>query len=58
LPKTALVAAPQVAIANATTTFADIIYDCVVGLDFWLGKVLTIDISGRQLIVSDSSQGR
>ena len=58
LPKIALAAAPQIAIANAPTTFADIIYDCVVGLDFWLGKVLTIDISGRQLIVSDSSQAR
>jgi len=58
LPKIALAAAPEIAIANAPTTFADIIYDCVVGLDFWLGKVLTIDISGRQLIVSDSSQGR
>jgi hypothetical protein len=58
LPKIALAAAPQVAIANAPTTFADIIYDCVVGLDFWLGKVLTIDISRRQLIVSNSSQAR
>jgi hypothetical protein len=58
LPKIALAAAPQIAVADAPTTFADIIYDCVVGLDFWLGKVLTIDISGRQLIVSDSSQAR
>jgi len=58
LPKIALAAAPQIAIADPPTTFADIIYDCVVGLDFWLGKALTIDISGRQLIVSDSSQAR
>jgi len=58
LPKIALAAAPVIAIANAPTTFADIIYDCVVGLDFWLGKVLTIDISGRQLIASDSSLSR
>lgn len=58
LPKIALAAAPEIAIANAPTTFADIIYDCVVGLDFWLGKVLTIDISGRQLIASDSSLSR
>jgi hypothetical protein len=56
--KIALADAPQIAIANAATTFADIIYDCVVGLDFWLGKVLTVDIPGRQLIVSDSSQAR
>jgi hypothetical protein len=55
LPKIALAAAPQITIADAPTTFADIIYDCVVGLDFWLGKALTIDISGRQLIVSDPS---
>jgi Aspartyl protease len=58
VPKIALAAAPQIAIANAPTTFADIIYDCVVGIDFWLGKVLTVDIPGRQLIVSDSSQVR
>jgi hypothetical protein len=56
LPKIALAAAPQIGITQAPTTFADIIYDCVVGLDFWLGKSLTIDISGRELIVSDSSQ--
>lgn len=58
LPKIALAAAPEIAVANAPTTFSDIIYDCVIGLDFWLGKIVTIDISGRQLIVSDSSQAR
>jgi hypothetical protein len=58
LPKVALAAAPQVGITQAHTTFSDIIYDCVIGLDFWLGKALTIDIAGRQLIVSDTSPAR
>ena len=58
LPNIALAAAPQIAVAHAPATFSDIIYDCVIGLDFWLGKVLTIDIPGRQLIVSDSASAR
>jgi aspartyl protease len=56
LPKIALAAVPEIAIANAPARFSDIIYDCVIGLDFWLGKVVTIDIAGRQLIVADASR--
>src|SRR5580692_1041309 len=55
LPNIALAAAPQVAIAHAPALFADIIYDCVIGLDFWLGRAVTIDIAGHRLIVSASS---
>jgi hypothetical protein len=58
LPKIALTAAPEIAITHAPTTFADIIYDCVIGLDFWSDKVVTIDIPGHQLIVSTSSAAK
>jgi hypothetical protein len=58
LPTIALAAASEIAIANAPATFSDIIYDCVIGLDFWLDKVVTIDIAGRQLIVADASRLR
>jgi hypothetical protein len=54
LPQIALAAAPQISLAHPAVGFSDIIYDCVIGLDFWAGKTLTIDIAGRQILVSDS----
>jgi hypothetical protein len=33
-------------------SFSDIIYDCVVRINFWSGKVVTIDIARLQLIVA------
>ena len=32
--------------------FSDIIYDCVIGLDFWQGRAVTWNIAGRELVVS------
>jgi hypothetical protein len=50
-----LAAAPQIVLARPHVSFSDIIYDCVVGIDFWSGRALTIDIADRQLIVSSSA---
>jgi hypothetical protein len=50
LPQISLAGVPQVALAKPRVSFSDIIYDCVVGRDFWQNKVLTIDIANRQLI--------
>jgi hypothetical protein len=41
-----------VAVEHPRVSFANIIYDCAVGVDFWAGKVVTFDIPGRQLIVA------
>jgi hypothetical protein len=52
LPRISLAAAPEVSLAPANVSFSDIIYDCVVGTDFWASRTLTIDIANRQMIVS------
>jgi hypothetical protein len=52
LPQISLAAAPQISLAPAPASFSDIIYDCVVGLDFWSGRALTVDIPGRVILVS------
>lgn len=52
LPQISLAAAPQVALAPAQLSFSDIIYDCVIGVDFWHDRALTIDIPDRQLTIS------
>ena len=51
LPQISLASAPQVSLAPARVSFTDIIYDCVIGVDFWHDRVVTIDIPDRQLIV-------
>ncbi len=56
LPQISLAAAPQISLAPAPTSFSDIIYDCVVGLDFWSSRALTIDIPGRSILVSKPSR--
>jgi hypothetical protein len=52
LPQISLAAAPQISLAPAPASFSNIIYDCVVGLDFWAGRALTIDIAAREMLVS------
>ena len=32
-------------------TFSDIIYDCVIGLDWWKGRAVTFDIPNHRLII-------
>lgn len=51
-PLLALAASPRISLTKPQVTFKDIIYDCVVGVDFWAGKIVTIDVPGRQLIVA------
>lgn len=47
----ALAASPKISVAHPPVSFVDTIYDCVVGVDFWAGKAVTVDIPGRQIIV-------
>jgi hypothetical protein len=54
----ALAASPKVDIEHPRVSFVDIIYDCVVGVDFWSGKTLTVDIPNRQIMVSPVSSSR
>ena len=58
VPRIALAAAPQIKQSNAEASFSDIIYDCEVGIGFWSGKALTIDIPHRQLIVGNPASAR
>lgn len=52
LAQISLASAPQIALEHPGVSFSDIIYDCVVGVDFWSGKTLPMDIGKRELIVS------
>ena len=52
VPRLSLLASHSVAAEHPRVSFANIIYDCAVGVDFWAGKVVTFDIPHRQIIVS------
>ena len=54
VPALALATAPEVIQRHPHVAFANIIYDCVVGIDFWSGRAVTFDIPDRQLLVSDA----
>jgi hypothetical protein len=58
VPGIALASSPKIEIQHPRVSFVDIIYDCVVGVDFWSGKTLTVDISNRQIMVSAASSSR
>lgn len=47
--------AAKIRIEHPPVSFVDVIYDCVVGVDFWAGKSLTVDIPGRDLMVSTAA---
>lgn len=47
---------PTIRQAGPRVRFADIIYDCVVGIDFWSGRTLTVDIPHQRLVVSRTAQ--
>lgn len=51
VPQLSLVEAPQVASVHPRVSFADIIYDCVGGLDFLHDRLLTLDIARKQMVV-------
>ncbi len=53
-----LAASPKIDIQHPQVSFVDIIYDCVVGVDFWAGKTLTVDIPNRQIMLSAASASR
>lgn len=50
--RVSLASAPEVSASDVRVIFSDIIYDCVIGTDFWRDRTLTLDIGGRQLIVA------
>jgi hypothetical protein len=52
VPQWSLATSPLVTADHPRVTFANIIYDCVAGIDFWAGRAVTFDIPGRTLIVS------
>jgi Aspartyl protease len=52
IARLSLAASQPVTVEHPRVSFANIIYDCVVGVDFWAGKAVTFDIPGRQLIVT------
>lgn len=44
-----LVDAPQSALSQPKVEFADLIYDCNVGNDYWAGRVLSLDIPSHAI---------
>jgi hypothetical protein len=54
-PSIALSGAPDTAIAGPTVTYANLIYDCNVGNQFWAGRTFTLDLPNRALYVALSS---
>jgi hypothetical protein len=54
VPELGFKAAPGSATKNAPVAFSDIIFDCVVGIEYYRDKVLTFDIARRELIVERS----
>lgn len=52
VPQLSLAADPPIRQLGPRVEFSNIIYDCVLGIDFWSGRSLTIDIAHNRLIVS------
>jgi hypothetical protein len=52
VPQIALAADPSIRQMQPKVEFGDIIYDCVLGVHFWSGRSVTVDISNKRLIVS------
>jgi hypothetical protein len=52
VPQLALAADPSIRQMQAKVEFGDIIYDCVLGVHFWSGRSVTVDIPNKRLIVS------
>jgi hypothetical protein len=51
-PSIALSGAPDTALAGPTVTYANLIYDCNVGNQFWAGRIFTLDLPNRALYVA------
>jgi hypothetical protein len=54
-PSIALIGAPDTTIAGPTVTYANLIYDCNVGNQFWAGRTFTLDLPNRAVYVATSS---
>ncbi len=52
LPTVSLLADPSAKITNHPVIFSDIIYDCLIGNQFWEDKAFTLDIAGKNLYVT------
>jgi len=52
VPQIALAADPNIRQLQPRVEFSDMIYDCLLGIDFWSGRELTVDIPNKRLIVS------
>jgi len=48
-----LATVPAIKLASPRVALGDLIYDCVIGVDFWSGRALTVDIPDHQIIVSN-----
>jgi hypothetical protein len=58
VPAISLASAPAIARTGPRVIFSDLIYDCVIGTEFWSGMALTIDIADREIIVSGNPPAR
>jgi hypothetical protein len=58
VPALALAGVPASDVLQSRATFQDIIYDCVIGTEFWSGKVVTFDLPEKVLIVGTSQPHR
>ena len=47
-----LAGAPDLRLEHPQVSFMNLIYDCVIGVDFWQGKSVTFDVPDRKLMVS------
>lgn len=54
-PSITLIGAPDTTIARPKVTYANLIYDCNVGNQFWEGRAFTLDLPFRALYVASPS---
>lgn len=54
IPSLALAADTAIRQDRPRVIFSDIIYDCNVGLDWWKGKTMTIDLRNHRLLIGGS----
>jgi len=57
VPQIALAADPSIRQVQPKVEFGGIIYDCVLGVHFWSGRSVTVDIPNKRLIVSRAGAG-
>jgi hypothetical protein len=50
-----LIGAPQTKVDHPNVAYANLIYDCTIGNDFWGGRTFTLDILNRALYVAEQN---